>query len=250
MANLNFKYLEVIRLNYDNGSKGKFKFLDLIQLNEENYIVLLPNGGKGDIVHVFRLENMESKSTLRYLPVENKEIETKVLNIYNNGEHNYLKKKTTKKGIAIFAVIMVILPVIIIGLITLFGSSDKYGNDSKYSNDSLTVTEVRSIISKYNSRIMEVDPDCTYNTDENGRKLYTFSYTAHPYNKQGMTMLDRSYSDTITILIMKKNGIVQYIQWSNSIYNTQYENLTDFLNKNNWGKPESYGLGDNAHTLE
>ena len=238
MSNINFKYLEVIRLEYDNGTKGKFKFLDLIQLEGENYIVLLPNGGKGDIVNIFRLENMESKSTLRYLPVVNKDI-------YNNGKNSYLNKMSSKKAIAIYVIIILLLLVIISIPIAISSTNNKEIED----ND-ITISEVRSIISKYNSRIMEVDPDCTYNTDENGRKLYTFSYTAHPYNKQGMTMLDRSYSDTITILIMKKNGIVQYIQWSNSIYNTQYENLTDFLNKNNWGKPESYGLGDNAHTLE
>lgn len=245
MSNINFKYLEVIRLEYDNGTKGKFKFLDLIQLEGENYIVLLPNGGKGDIVNIFRLENMESKSTLRYLPVVNKDIENKVLDIYNNGKNSYLNKMSSKKAIAIYVIIILLLLVIISIPIAISSTNNKEIED----ND-ITISEVRSIISKYNSRIMEVDPDCTYNTDENGRKLYTFSYTAHPYNKQGMTMLDRSYSDTITILIMKKNGIVQYIQWSNSIYNTQYENLTDFLNKNNWGKPESYGLGDNAHTLE
>lgn len=245
MSNINFKYLEVIRLEYDNGTKGKFKFLDLIQLEGENYIVLLPNGGKGDIVNIFRLENMERKSTLRYLPVVNKDIENKVLDIYNNGKNSYLNKMSSKKAIAIYVIIILLLLVIISIPIAISSTNNKEIED----ND-ITISEVRSIISKYNSRIMEVDPDCTYNTDENGRKLYTFSYTAHPYNKQGMTMLDRSYSDTITILIMKKNGIVQYIQWPNSIYNTQYENLTDFLNKNNWGKPESYGLGDNAHTLE
>lgn len=244
MSNINFKYLEVIRLEYDNGTKGKFKFLDLIQLEGENYIVLLPNGGKGDIVNIFRLENMERKSTLRYLPVVNKDIENKVLDIYNNGKNSYLNKMSSKKAIAIYVIIILLLLVIISIPIAISSTNNKEIED----ND-ITISEVRSIISKYNSRIMEVDPDCTYNTDENGRKLYTFSYTAHPYNKQGMTMLDRSYSDTITILIMKKNGIVQYIQWPNSIYNTQYENLTDFLNKNNWGKPESYGLGDNAHTL-
>lgn len=245
MSNINFKYLEVIRLEYDNGTKGKFKFLDLIQLEGENYIVLLPNGGKGDIVNIFRLENMERKSTLRYLPVVNKDIENKVLDIYNNGKNSYLNKMSSKKAIAIYVIIILLLLVIISIPIAISSTNNKEIED----ND-ITISEVRSIISKYNSRIMEVDPDCTYNTDENGRKLYTFSYTAHPYNKQGMTMLDRSYSDTITILIMKKNGIVQYIQWPNSIYNSQYENLTDFLNKNNWGKPESYGLGDNAHTLE
>lgn len=245
MSNINFKYLEVIRLEYDNGTKGKFKFLDLIQLEGENYIVLLPNGGKGDIVNIFRLENMERKSTLRYLPVVNKDIENKVLDIYNNGKNSYLNKMSSKKAIAIYVIIILLLLVIISIPIAISSTNNKEIED----ND-ITISEVRSIISKYNSRIMEVDPDCTYNTDENGRKLYKFSYTAHPYNKQGMTMLDRSYSDTITILIMKKNGIVQYIQWPNSIYNTQYENLTDFLNKNNWGKPESYGLGDNAHTLE
>lgn len=245
MSNINFKYLEVIRLEYDNGTKGKFKFLDLIQLEGENYIVLLPNGGKGDIVNIFRLENMERKSTLRYLPVVNKDIENKVLDIYNNGKNSYLNKMSSKKAIAIYVIIILLLLVIISIPIAISSTNNKEIED----ND-ITISEVRSIISKYNSRIMEVDPDCTYNTDENGRKLYTFSYTVHPYNKQGMTMLDRSYSDTITILIMKKNGIVQYIQWPNSIYNTQYENLTDFLNKNNWGKPESYGLGDNAHTLE
>ena len=243
MGNVNFKYLEVIRLNYDNGTKGKFKFLDLIQLNEDNYIVLLPVGGNGSIVQIFKLENMESKSTLRYLPVENKEIETKVLNIYNNGKNNYLNKKSNKKMIAIYVIIILLLPVII--SIPLISSTNK----KEIEDNNITISEARSIISKYNSRVIEVDPDCTYKTDENGRKLYTFSYTAHPYNNQGMTMLDRSYSSTMTILIMKRNGIVQYEQWSNSIYNTKYDNFTDFLNKNNWGKPESYGLGNNAHTL-
>ena len=58
--------------------------------------MLLPNRGKGDVVHIYRLDNMESKSTLRYLPVENKEIESQILNIYNNGNNNFLKKRGTK----------------------------------------------------------------------------------------------------------------------------------------------------------
>ncbi len=97
MANINFKYLETVRLNYDNGTNAKLKFLDLIQLDDENYIVLLPDGGKGDIVQIYRLENMESKSTLRYLPVEDKELENRILDIYNKGNHNYLNKKSKSK---------------------------------------------------------------------------------------------------------------------------------------------------------
>ena len=96
MENIKFKYLEKIKLAYDNGTTAKFKFLDLIRLNNESYIVLLPNRGKGDVVHIYRLDNMESKSTLRYLPVENKEIESQILNIYNNGNNNFLKKRGTK----------------------------------------------------------------------------------------------------------------------------------------------------------
>ena len=243
MGNINFKYLEVIRLNYDNGTKGKFKFLDLIQLNEDNYIVLLPIGGNGSIVQIFKLENMESKSTLRYLPVENKEIETKVLNIYNNGKNNYLNKKSNKKMIAIY-VILIIVVIPAITLLVTFSTNSK-----KIEDDKITISEVRSMISKYNSRIMSVDTNYTSNNDGNGREICTFSYTAHPYNNQGMTMLDRSYSDTMTFMIMKKNGVVKYALWSNSIFDTTYKNYEDFKVKNNWGKPESYGLGDNAHTL-
>ena len=116
MASINFKYLETVRLNYDNGTKAKFKFLDLIQLDNENYIVLLPNGGEGNIVQVYKLANMESKSTLRYLPVENKEVENKILDIYNKGNHNYLNNKS--KGNKVISTIGSVI--FIVGTILLF----------------------------------------------------------------------------------------------------------------------------------
>jgi len=121
MANLKFKYLEVIRLNYDNGTKGKFRFLDLVELNEETYIVLLPDGSNGTIVHIYKLENLKSKATLRYLPVQDKEVENKVLNIYNKGEHNYLNRNLNSNSlksnplisIIIFLVIMITSSIIL-----------------------------------------------------------------------------------------------------------------------------------------
>lgn len=117
MGNVNFKYLEVIRLNYDNGTKGNFKFLDLVELNEDTYIVLLPDRGNGTIVHIYKLENLGNKATLRYLPVEDKEVENKVLDIYNKGEHNYLNKKSVSKHSTLITIIIFLTITLVSGII-------------------------------------------------------------------------------------------------------------------------------------
>lgn len=116
MRNIHFKYLQEIKLDLDNGTTGKFKFLEQIQLNGESYIVLLPDGGNGAIVNIYKLK-IENNAILRFLRVEDKEVENKVLNIYNKGEHNYLNRKTKKstgmsdgvKKFLIFIIVTIIL---------------------------------------------------------------------------------------------------------------------------------------------
>lgn len=114
-VNLNYKYLQEIKLDLVNGTTGKFKFLEEIQLNGESYAVLLPDGGNGTKVSIYKLKL--DNGILRFLPVEDKEIENQVLNIYNNGEHNYLNKKSTAEHSTLITIIICLTLTLVSGII-------------------------------------------------------------------------------------------------------------------------------------
>lgn len=114
--NLNYKYLQEIKLDLVNGTTGKFKFLEQIQLNGESYAVLLPDGGNGAIVHIYKLK-LENNGILRFLQVEDKEVEKQVLDIYNKGEHNYLNKKSVSKHSTLITIIIFLTITLVSGII-------------------------------------------------------------------------------------------------------------------------------------
>ena len=119
------------------------------------------------------------------------------------------------------------------------------------NSNTITTSDIRYIIKQYDSNFMYSENNFQAVKDNCGRTIGTFTYTAHPINVYGVTFTDRTITNTIRIIFMKKNGKVQYdLCPTNWMGQAKYKNYDDFLLQHNWGKPEKQGLGSNAKSFK
>lgn len=72
----------IITLNDENGNAVRFEFLDLIEYDAEEYIILLPENGDGEVV-ILRVDHTSPDSEEEnYLGVEDEETLQAVFGIF------------------------------------------------------------------------------------------------------------------------------------------------------------------------
>lgn len=112
-------------------------------------------------------------------------------------------------------------------------------------NDELTANDFKDVLSREFTGYYGYLND-TYQKleDGNGRTLVELSYGRTDDGGKSY------YNATDIVMFMKKDGIVTYVMCPTSFFRqTTYQNMDDFKEKNNWGKPESMGLGNEAKTF-